>query len=134
MDHASWIRSLTDLKEGKSRLRILMVAATFVRFEWCMNDARMRTTLLARESTLTASGTCSNEAQHAELRGIFRQVYNVSLPTLRVKLDVFHLSKLIYFDAARRIPMLRQISQGCVRGVMAVQHMKLCIFEVAHCT
>ena len=50
--------------------------------------------------------------------GVFRQVYNVSLPTFRVKLDLFHLAKLVSFDAARSIPMLRQMSQGRVRGTV----------------
>ena len=61
----------------------------------------------------------------------FRQVCNVSLPTFRVKLDTFHLSKLISFDAARRIPMLHQMSQGRVREAL-VQPMKLRTIKVAH--
>ena len=108
-----------------------MAASTFGRFEWYMNNARIRTTLSARQSTLMASGTCGNDALHAELRGVFRQVYNVSLPTFRVKLDIFHLSKLKPFVVARRTPMLSQMSQGRVRGVV-VQAMKPCIIEVAH--
>ena len=74
------------------------------------------------------SGTCGNEALHAELRGVF-QVYNVSLPTFRVKLDLFHLAKLISFDAARRIPTLRQMSQGRVQGTVFSAHetWQLCI-------
>ena len=98
-----------------------------------MNNARIRTTLSARESTLMGSGTCGNEALHAEPRGVFRQVYNVSLPTFRVKLvDVFHLAKLVSFDAARRIPMLCQMSQGRVRGTVFL-HFKLGTFLVTHC-
>ena len=81
-DLAYWIRSLAavattlpnevankNTRKGKSRLRILMAAATPDRFEWYMNNARIRTTLSARESTLMGSGTCGNEALHAELRG-----------------------------------------------------------------
>ena len=77
-DLACWIRALAAVatmfpnelknknsRKGKSRLRILMAAATFGRFEWYMNNARIRTTLSARESTLVASGTCANEAVHA---------------------------------------------------------------------
>ena len=101
-----------------------MAAATFVPFEWYMNNARIRTTLSAHESALMGSGTSGNGALHAKLRGVFRQVYNVSLPTFRVKLDISHLSKLISFDAARRIPLHRQMSQGRVRGIV-VQHTKL---------
>ena len=102
-DLACWIRALhavanlfpNELKnknsqKGKSRRRTLMAAARFVRFEWYMNNARIRTSLSARESTLMASGNCGNEALNAELRGILSQVYNVSLPTFRVNLDIFH--------------------------------------------
>ena len=78
-----------------------------------------------------ATGTCSNEPLHADLRGVFRQVYNVSLPTFRVKLDIFHLSKLKSFVVARRTPMLRQMSQGRVR-VIVVQPMKLRTNRVAY--
>ena len=109
-----------------------MSAAKLVRFEWYTNNARIRTTLSSRESALMGSGTCGNEALHAELRGVSRQVYNVSLPTFRVKLDLFHLAKLISYDATRRIPMLRQLSQGRVQGTVFL-HMKLGSFVITHC-
>ena len=35
------------------------------------------------------TGTCGHEASHAELRRIFRQAYNVTVPTFKVKLDLF---------------------------------------------
>ena len=79
-----------NTRKGKSRLRVLMAPATPDRFEWYMNNAMIRTTLSARESALMGSGTCGNEALHGELRGVLRQVYNLSLPTFRVKLDLFH--------------------------------------------
>ena len=141
-DLAYWIRSLAAVAtmfpdevaskntwKGKSKLRILMAAATPDRFEWYMNNAKIRTTLSARESTLMGSSTCGNEALHAELRSVFRQV---SLPTFRVKLDLFHLAKLVSFDATRWIPMLRQRSQGRVRGTFFL-HFKLGTFLVTHC-
>ena len=80
--------------------------------------------LSARRSTL-------REALHAELRGVFRQVYNVSLLTFRVKLGIFDLAKLISFEAARRIPIVRQMSQGRVRGVV-VRPMKLRMLQEAY--
>ena len=144
VDLASWIRALAAVatsfphelvnknsRKGKSRLRILMAAATFQRFQWYLNNARIRTTLSVRESALMAAGTCGNEALHAELRGVFRQVYNVSLPTFRVKLDIFHLAKLVSFDAARRIPMLRQMNQGLAGGA-SVECVSLWTLGVAH--
>ena len=70
-DLANWIRSLgavatmfpdgvenKNTRKGKSRLRILMAPAKPDRFEWYMNNARIRTTQSARESTLMGSGTC----------------------------------------------------------------------------
>ena len=65
-------------------------------------------------AALLGTGTCGNEALHAELRGVFRQAYNVSVPTFRLKLDLFKLSRQVSFDGARRIPLLRQMSQGPV--------------------
>ena len=65
-----------------------------------------------RQFTLLGTGTCGNEALHAELRGIFRQAHNVTTPTFMLKLDLFKLSKQVSFDGARRIPMLRQMNQG----------------------
>ena len=45
-------------RTGKSRLTILMLAATFVRLECLMKNARIRTTVSARESALMGPGTC----------------------------------------------------------------------------
>ena len=38
----------------------------------------------------------------------------MSLPTFRLKLDLFKLSKQVPFDGARRIPWLRQMNLGPV--------------------
>ena len=38
----------------------------------------------------------------------------MSVPTFRLKLDLFELSKQVSFDGARRIPLLRQMNQGPV--------------------
>ena len=135
---APWIRSLAAVstcypgemknwhsRKGKSRLRILMAAATFGRFQWYLNNAQLRTTLSARESALMGTGTCGNEALHAELRGVFRQVCGVSLPTFRLKMDLVKLSKLISFDAARRIPMLLQMNHGRVFGNVKTKNTEL---------
>ena len=99
-------------RKGKSRLRLLMAAATLPRYQWYLDDARIRSTVTGQQAALLGTGTCGNEALHAELRGIFGQAYNVSLPTFRLKLDLFKLSKQVAVDGARRIPMLRQMNQG----------------------
>ena len=111
---AEWIRALVAVatlypeemknknsRKGKSRLRLLMAAVTFQRYQWYLNNAR-------------GTGTCGDEALHAKLQGVFRQAYNVSVPTFRLKLDLLKLSKQVSFDGARRIPMLRQTNQGPV--------------------
>ena len=64
------------------------------------------------EAALLGTGTCGFEALRTEFRAVSRQAYNVSVPTFRLKLDLFKLSKQVSFDGARRIPMLRQMNQG----------------------
>ena len=63
---------------------------------------------------MLGTGTCGKEALHAELGGVFRQAYNVSMPTFSLTLDLFKLSKQVSFDGARRIPLLSQMNQGPV--------------------
>ena len=72
--------------KGKSRLQFLMAAATFQRYRWYWNNARLRSTVACQQAALLGTGTCGNEAVHAELRGVFRQAYHVSVPTIRLKL------------------------------------------------
>ena len=90
--------------KGKSRLRLLMAAATFQRYQWYLNNARLRSTVACQQAALLGTGTCGSEALHAELRGVFRQAHNASVPTFRLKLDLFKLSRQVSFDGARRIP------------------------------
>ena len=92
----------------------LMAAATFQRFQWYLNSARLRSTVACQQAALLCIGTCGNGALHAELGGVFRQAKNVSVPTFRLKLDLFKLSKQVSFDGARRIPSLCQMNQGPV--------------------
>ena len=98
-------------QKGRSRLRLLMAAAMFSRYQWYLLSARLRSTAPGQQTALLGTGTCGNEALHVELRGIFRQAYFVTMPTSKLKLDLFKLSKQVSFDGARRIPMLRQMNQ-----------------------
>ena len=91
-----------------------MAAATIQRYRWHLNSAGLRSTVACQQAALLGTGTCGNEALHAELRGVSRQAYNVSVPTFRLKLGLFKLSKQVSFDGARRIPLLRQMNQGPV--------------------
>ena len=64
-----------------------------------------------------ASGTCGNEALHAELRRSFQAGVQ------RVLADFSRGARCLPpLDAARRIPMLRQKSQGRVREVSRSAH------------
>ena len=70
----------------------------------------MRLLTGSRGSDLPSTGTCGNEALHAELRTAIRQVYKVSAPTFQLKLDRFKLSKQVAFDAELRRPNLRRLA------------------------
>ena len=87
---AEWIRALAavatlypeetknkHLKKGKPRLRLLMAAATFQRYQQYSNNARLRSTVACQQVALLGTGTCGNEALHGELQGVFRQAYKV---------------------------------------------------------
>ena len=120
---AEWIRALPavatlypeEVKNKRSRkcksgLRLLVATATFSKHQWYLNNARLRSTAPGQQAALLGTGTCGNEC--ARSRGIFMQANNVTMPTFRLKLDLSKLSKQVPFGGARRIPMLRQMSQG----------------------
>ena len=77
---AEWIRALAGVatlypeemknkhsRKEKSRLRLLMAAVTFQRYQWYLNNARLRSTVACQQAALLGTGTCGNEALHAEL-------------------------------------------------------------------
>ena len=81
---ANWIKALATVAtlypeemknkhswKGKSRLRLLMAAAKFPRYQRYLNNARLRSTAQGQQAALLATGTCDNEALHAELRGVY---------------------------------------------------------------
>ena len=59
-----------------------------------------------QQAALLGTETCGNYA----VAGSF----TVSVPTFRLKRELFKLSKQVSFDGARRIPLLRQMNQGPV--------------------
>ena len=69
-------------QKGKSRLRLLMAAATFQRYQWYLNNARLRSTV---------AYAVMRRCTQSSVVFSFRQAYNV--PTFRLKLDLFKLSK-----------------------------------------
>ena len=105
----------------------LMAAATFQRYQWYLNHARLRSTVACQQAALLGTRTRGKEALHAELGGVFRQAYNVSVPTFRLKLDLFKHSKQASFDGARRIPLLRQrIKVLSILGMFEVIPVRKC--------
>ena len=59
-------------RKGKSRLRLWMAAATFQRYQWYLNSARLRSTVACQQAALLGTGTCGDEALHAVLRRCFQ--------------------------------------------------------------
>ena len=88
-------------RKGKSRLRLLMAAATFSRFAWYLNNARICSTTTGHESALLGTGTCGSEALHTVLGGVFRQAYNVSAAHFQVEAWIFQARQA---GGARRCP------------------------------
>ena len=62
------------------------------------------------------SGTTSNEATHADINGVFRRVRSLRQSTLKSRLSVFHLSRLIAHNAALYRPTTRQVHAAAVRA------------------
>ena len=84
-------------RKGKSRLRLLMAAATFSRYQWYLNNVRLRSTAPGQQAPCWASGRALTWRCTQSSRGIFRQAYNVTMLTFRLKLDLF---KHVSFDGA----------------------------------
>ena len=49
-------------QKGKSRLRLLMAAAKIQKYQWYLNNARLRSTVACKQAALLGTGTCGNEA------------------------------------------------------------------------
>ena len=94
-------------------LRTILIAATSLqRFGWYLNNSYVRGATCGAGREVLAIGTCGNEALHNELRGHLRQVYDVHLPTMVLKLRLFTLMKQLVHDSALRVPSLRKLNQG----------------------
>ena len=94
--------------------QILHTACAPGRLQWYWNNLRARRQLSAQRLQMLPAGTASNEALHAEVRAWFRETQQMHQSTLRLKLRVLHLAKLIPHSAAMYRPTLRQISSGVV--------------------
>ena len=73
-----------------------------------LNNTHMQTQMAKKSSIPLSTGTTANEAFHNELRGAFRQVYKIHLPTMELRLGLFLMGKQVEWDAERRVPGLCQ--------------------------
>lgn len=102
----------TKAGRGGTRVgNVLRSACEYSKWACYANNVYMRTSLSPENSAICATGTTGNEALHAELRSALRQVYRVHAPTLRLRLHLLSLAKRIGWEAARRVPALRQQRQ-----------------------
>jgi hypothetical protein len=75
---------------------------------------RFRHTLSPEKQILLASGTTGNEALHAELNNWFRQTQQLHQSTLKLKLHILTLRKLIAHNSALFQPTSRQMCSNLV--------------------
>ncbi len=95
-------------EEGKSVSQLLWQAGQPDRLEYLFNNLRVRSAMSAVENSLLPTGTTSNESLHAEINGWFRQTQRLHRSTLKLKLDILTLSKLLSHNAALYSPTARQ--------------------------
>ena len=96
-------------KKGKAVYHHLYVATSAENIEWLFNNHRARAGLEDSTAVLLPSGTTSNEAFHAELRGFFKQIQRQHKSTLKLKLSVLLVAKLLQHNAALYFPTCRQM-------------------------
>ena len=102
------------LRNGKPLLRVILGACWYTRQAPYADNIPLRSNLQSDSPYLLFTGMTSSEAFHNELRGAFRQVYNVHEPIMLTKFAVFVLSKRVTWDAGHRMPSLRQLPQCAI--------------------
>ena len=105
---------------NKPLYKLLWSAGAPARIEWLWNSMRMRATLAPHELSLLPSGTTSNESLHAEINNWFRQTQEIHQATLRLKLSILEMAKLLPHNSAAYRPTLRQLPPGYVLARAAV--------------
>ena len=105
--HRSETAKKTD--DGKTLAHLLHQAADGERLEWLFNNIRIRARLSVAEKLLLPVGTTSNESLHAEINAWFRQTQGIHQSTLKLKLGILTLSKLLSHNAALYSPTARQM-------------------------
>ena len=80
-------------------MNVAVAACAFSRWGSYMNNCHMRTYVAEGASAMQPVGTTSNEVSHAELRGAFRQVYDIHVASMQLRLNCFVLSKQVAKEA-----------------------------------
>ena len=93
---------------------VIYNAADCSRCEWLFNNLRMRKKLSRHVRELLPSGTASNEALHAEINNWFRQIQSLHHSTLKSKLNIMCLAKLLPHNVSLYSPTCRQMPEGIV--------------------
>ena len=94
--------------QGKHLYTLIWNAAAPAKVAWYFNNIRARRSLPRRQLSLLPTGTTSNESLHREINRWFDNVKAMHLATLRLKLRVLSLMKLLTHNAALYAPTLRQ--------------------------
>ena len=112
-------------RKGKQVFEHLVVAASAERVEWLMNNMRWRSSQRKSTQILMPSGTTSNEALHAEMRGWFRQIQSLHQSTLHLKCKILLMRKLLEHNTALYSPTARQMppAQILARSLYSLQFM-----------
>jgi hypothetical protein len=87
-------------------------------FQWFYNWCRHVNSGPPGE-VLTATGTCANEALHNQLRSMMVRVTKLHAGTLRLKLRMFLLKKILSHGAAAYRPTLRTMTERMVTARIA---------------
>lgn len=99
---------------NKPVYKLLWNAAAVDRVEWMFNNMRVRHTIPLCEYQLLSSGTASNEALHAEVNRWFKETQMMHQTTLKLKLYILTLGKLIAHNSAMYMPTTRQFPSSTV--------------------
>ena len=94
--------------------QLLHTASAADRSEWYFNNIRLRHSFPRSYLNLLPAGTASNESLHHEINSWFRETQKIHQSSLKMKLRILRLGKLISHNAAMYHQTSRQLSQAIV--------------------
>ncbi|CAE7414269.1 unnamed protein product [Symbiodinium microadriaticum] len=94
--------------------QLLHTASAADRSEWYLNNIRLRHSFPRTYLNLLPAGTTSNESLHHEINSWFRETQKIHQSSLKMKLRILRLGKLISHNAAMYHQTSRQLSQAIV--------------------